>query len=328
MNANLLIDSVVRQTTVLIAQLATSGGLRAPLAHLANQVFVELAKELESQGISKQVTADMFGMALRSYRRRVHRLSSSATDRDRSLWEAVLQFLTHAGVVTRKEVLKRFFRDDENQVRSVLQDLCDSGLVFRLGTGVDTAYRAATSDELSQLSGKTDTTDELVWISIYRQGPISSEELRQSLRLDPSQLQDCVARLVRDGRVQQLGDGRYVSQSAVMPIESGAGWEAAMFDHFQAVVKTLCAKLQSLDEATPSSELGGSTYSFNVWPGHPHEAEVRGALSAFRRKYTELRERVQRYNTEQGLPTEYTRVVIYGGQHLTCQESSPEHPDE
>jgi len=36
MNALVLIDSVVRQTTVLMAQLATSGGIRAPLAHLAN----------------------------------------------------------------------------------------------------------------------------------------------------------------------------------------------------------------------------------------------------------------------------------------------------
>ena len=50
MNTQLLIDFIVRQTTVLIAQLATSGGLRAPLAHIANQVFAELARKLEEQG--------------------------------------------------------------------------------------------------------------------------------------------------------------------------------------------------------------------------------------------------------------------------------------
>lgn len=44
MNVRLLIDSVVRQTTVLLAQLATNGGARAPLAHVANQVFLELAR--------------------------------------------------------------------------------------------------------------------------------------------------------------------------------------------------------------------------------------------------------------------------------------------
>ena len=33
MNLQLLIDSIIRQTTVLIAQLATAQGVRAPLAH-------------------------------------------------------------------------------------------------------------------------------------------------------------------------------------------------------------------------------------------------------------------------------------------------------
>jgi hypothetical protein len=68
-DSRLLIDAVVRQTTLLIAQLATSAGIRAPLAHLADQVFLELAREIEQQGVSKKVAADMFGIALRSYQR-------------------------------------------------------------------------------------------------------------------------------------------------------------------------------------------------------------------------------------------------------------------
>jgi hypothetical protein len=63
MNVRLLIDTIVREATVLIAQLATSGGLRAPLAHVAGQVFVELAAELEREGVTKKVSADMFGLA-------------------------------------------------------------------------------------------------------------------------------------------------------------------------------------------------------------------------------------------------------------------------
>ena len=88
MDLKLLIDGIVRQTTVLIAQLATSGGVRAPLAHVAGQVFVELARELEAQGVSRKVSADMFGMALRAYVRKVQRLSESTTFRGRSLWES------------------------------------------------------------------------------------------------------------------------------------------------------------------------------------------------------------------------------------------------
>ena len=93
MKAHFLIDAIVRQTTVLIAQLATAGGVRAPLAHVANQVFLDLAKELEAQGVSRKVGADMFGMALRAYTRKVRRLAQCATDQNRSLWEAVYDFV-------------------------------------------------------------------------------------------------------------------------------------------------------------------------------------------------------------------------------------------
>src|SRR6185369_9709449 len=69
--ARLLIEAIVRQMTVLLAELATSGGLRAPLANVADRVFIELARELDEHGVSRSVSADMFGMALRTYLRRI-----------------------------------------------------------------------------------------------------------------------------------------------------------------------------------------------------------------------------------------------------------------
>jgi hypothetical protein len=47
MTIDVLIHAIVAQTTVLIAHLATSRGIRAPLAQIANQVFLDLAAELE-----------------------------------------------------------------------------------------------------------------------------------------------------------------------------------------------------------------------------------------------------------------------------------------
>jgi hypothetical protein len=148
-NVQLLIDSIVRQTTVLIAQLATAGGARAPLAHVANQVFLYLAEELDSQGVSRKVCADMFGLALRTYQRKVQRLAESNTDRGRSLWEAVFQYLDEQKIATRNQVLVRFNRDDDQLVRGVLHDLTESGLIFSSGTGDGTVYRAATKDDVS-----------------------------------------------------------------------------------------------------------------------------------------------------------------------------------
>src|SRR3954454_14766320 len=141
MTIELLIHAIVRQTTILIAQLATSQGVRAPLAQVANQVFMDLVRELERQGLSRKVCADMFGMALRTYRRKIQRLSESSTERGRSLWEAVLSYVDDAGIATRADVLRRFHRDDEELVRGMLHDLCESSLLFRTGAGAGTAYR-------------------------------------------------------------------------------------------------------------------------------------------------------------------------------------------
>src|SRR5690606_26268664 len=125
MNTKALIDGLVRQTTVLIAHVATSAGLRAPLAHVANQIFVDLTTELERQGVGQKVIADMFGLALRSYQQKLRRLSESATDHGRSLWEAVYEFLSQKQAVRRVDVLQRFCRDDARTVKSILKDLCD-----------------------------------------------------------------------------------------------------------------------------------------------------------------------------------------------------------
>ena len=54
MNVKILIDAIVRQTTLLIAQLSTAAGIRAPLAHIADHVFLDLARELEQQGLGAQ----------------------------------------------------------------------------------------------------------------------------------------------------------------------------------------------------------------------------------------------------------------------------------
>ena len=45
MSSELLIEAIVRQTTILIAQLATAGGGRTQLSDLAEQVFLDLVRD-------------------------------------------------------------------------------------------------------------------------------------------------------------------------------------------------------------------------------------------------------------------------------------------
>lgn len=316
MNAQLLIDSIVRQVTILIAQLATSGGIRAPLAHLANQVFLELANELEAQGVSRKVSADMFGMALRAYIRKVRRLSEAESQQGRTLWQAVLDFVKNEQLVSRSRVLERFALDGEVEVSAVLKDLSDSGLIFSSGSGKKAVFRVASNEELGRLSQLASEAglDELAWVLVYRDGPIDEAELAKLMRKDDG-VRDLVTRLVESGRVQRSNQGKLVARDFVIPLGSSEGWEAAVFDHVQAVVQTVCQRLaQNALDAESVVPVGGSTYSFDVWPGHPLEADVKAQLADFRARAGALRKRVEDYNEEHGLEQHYQQIIHYGGQ--------------
>src|SRR5690606_410321 len=133
MYLKLLIEGIARQTTVLLAQLSTTSGARAPLSRLADQVFLNLAQEIEAQGISKAVVADMFGLALRSYQKKTRRLEQSATEVSRTLWEAVYDYIRDEDR-ERQSIMERFRWDCEREVASVLSDLVSSGLIYVTGS--------------------------------------------------------------------------------------------------------------------------------------------------------------------------------------------------
>lgn len=332
MNAQLLIDAVVQQVTVLIAQLATSGGLRAPVAHIANQVFVQLARELESQGVSRKVSADMFGMALRAYIRKLRRLTEAETDPGSTLWRAVLEFIRSAPLVTRTQLRERFARDEERQLLSVAHDLIESGLVFRSGAGARAVYRAATEAELGELSrvSAEHGFEEWLWVLVYRDGPLSEAALSERTARPAADLAVALERLISEGRVQRLADGRLTARDFVVPLGSARGWEAAVYDHLKAVVQTVTQRLQlSESGGVDNGSVGGSTYGFDVWPGHPFEQEVMQLLRSFRERAGELRARVEQHNRQSGVPARFSEVVSYVGQCVFERErETNEEPHE
>ncbi len=324
MTIELLIHAIVRQTTILIAQLATSRGLRAPLAQIADQVFIDLVRELERQGVSRKVSADMFGVGLRTYRRKIQRLSESSTERGRSLWEVVLEHVRTNQLVTRHEILTRFPSDDEAQIRAVLRDLCESQLLFSSGTGQNTSYRAASEDELATLQRKlgAEGKGELLMAFMYREGPLTIKEITERGQVDPSAIEATIEHLLSAGRIERLDDGgtpRFRARALVIPLGAPVGWEAAVFDHFQALVSTILIRLGENRAAALEDQVGGSTYTIDVWPGHPLADEVYGTLGRIRAMVGDLRARVVEYDRTREtreLPDPHTRVVIYAGQCL------------
>jgi hypothetical protein len=186
MNINLLIDAIVEQTTVLIAQLATAAGARTSLSNTANQVFVSLVSELKQQGLGNKLIADMFGLSLRTYHNKIRRLSESSTEHGQSLWSAVLEFVQERSTVTRAQVLLRFPHDDAATVRSVLGDLTETGMIYQKGSGDALSYRASKANEDDAADDDRDALAlaNLFWITVARNSPIQRDRLRQLLRVE------------------------------------------------------------------------------------------------------------------------------------------------
>lgn len=320
MNVNLLIDAITRQTMVLVAQLATQHGARAQLARVANQVFLDLVAELKSQGLGRKVIADMFGLSLRTYHDKVQRLSESATEQGRSLWEAVLSYLEEREVASRADVLQRFCRDDEATVRGVLRDLVETGLVFQTGRGDGTGYRIASAEELGALGRKSNPEDEeaFLWVQVHNNAPIGRAALREIVRMDGTRFDAAIDALIAEGRVREEG-GLLQVDSCVIPRGAAFGWEASVFDHYQAVVTLITSKLQRRERrAMPGDTVGGTTFRYDIWRGHPLEDEVLGFLRRVREEGTSLRERVEAIGRS-GNANPY-QVIFYVGQTVRADE--------
>ncbi len=328
MNVKLLIDAIVQQTTVLIAQLSTAAGVRAPLAHVADQVFLELSRELEAQGLGRKVVADMFGMALRGYQKRVQRLTESQTVRDRTLWEVVLEHVREREHITRRQILARFAHDSEAAVAAVLHDLVTSGLLYSSGQGQSTLYRATAESALRELvgEGQLDSLSAMAHAMVYHHGALGLSELTAKLASDEASVRRAVQLALADGRLRTSDPERLTELRAaelVIPIDAETGWEAAVFDHFQALVSAIGAKLQGAGpRATQRDLIGGTTLTFDIAPGHPLEQEVLGLLARVRTDLNAVWSRVCAHNGANPIPDDdRIRVRFYFGQNVLDSES-------
>jgi hypothetical protein len=329
MNPQLLIQSVIQQTTVFLAQLATAGGARTPLSQVASQVFVDLSSELQNHGLTKNVIADMFGMTLRTYHRRVRELAESSSVEGRTVWEAVLEFIRAEEPVRSAEIHRRFARDDRDVVAGALSDLVSGGFCYRSGRGTGAVYRAAQESDFG--AGSEDerqvAIQHLVWQIVHRSGPCSVEHVVTVSRLSDVDVPSALAVLSGDGRVQfedSSGVRLYSSARIDVPVGQSEGWEAAVFDHFQAMVGALSAKIASGENRSAASDFtGGATFTLDLWPGHPLEREALGSLGRMRETLTELRLRIDEHNhAAHQEPTE--RLVVYVGQHFRTDRTQSE----
>lgn len=326
MHAARLIDALVRQTTVLIASLATASGQRAQLAHVANLVFADLVRELREQGIGNKVIADMFGMALRTYRRKVARLSASQTVQGKSLWEAVLAHVQQHGPLARGDVLLRFARDDEVVLRSVLLDLVETGLLQASGGGDSVQLSAAPASPSPDPAQQAASLESLVLVALHRSGPLDLDGLAQVVPAGREELALALEQLVESGlcTLEQRGaHKRWSCERCVIGFGDELGWEAAVLDHYQAMVGALVSKLRSgTRRSALADRIGGSTFVFDLWEGHPLQERALGYLRSMREQGSALRREVEEHTAAEPMPegARPLRVTAYVGQNVTTVE--------
>jgi hypothetical protein len=138
------IEELIRDSMAQVARLATAGGARVSLSRVTDQAFLELTTELERQGVTKHVIADMFGMALRTYHRRVRHVREQQAER-RTVWEGVLELVRASQPISAHVVQQHFLRHPGELVAGALNDLVHSGLATRRGWGDNAVYRLASA---------------------------------------------------------------------------------------------------------------------------------------------------------------------------------------
>ena len=122
------------------------------------------------------------------------------------------------------------------------------------------------------------------------------------------------------GARRRDGAEHFTAEHILIPVGETAGWEAAVVDHHRAVLNAIAAKLSTRTRtSTAADEVGGTTLTFDLWPGHPREQEVRACCA--RRAPSCCRSGKRWRRTTASTPARETyQVHYYCGQYVVEEE--------
>lgn len=307
MNHKLLLVAVVREVARLAAAIATYKDARASLANLDVHLFGALADALQRQGVGRRVSADMLGMVKRAFLRKVGKAKASITDRGRSLWEAVYDFVALSREVHVTQIEQRFCRDDAETLQGVLADMRESGVVRVQGRGKDALYRIPNAQELElEFKQRQDATD-LVWTLIHHGTSTREALLARGVR--PEEVDRSIAKLLEAQRIESsFAHGVECFHSSGYSIPAGTALEGAVLDHLHAVTTTLVTVISRPDEVA-----GATTFQLDVWPDHPLYAETLALYRDSRQRLSSLRTKIDAHNAASGQRLLGRRLNAYMG---------------
>lgn len=118
--------SVAYESGRIIASCAVRDGKRRNLSWVSDTLLAGIADELEAQGVTRKVAADMFGVSLRTYQRQVSRDVPAHAGVTTS---TMILTRLRRGAATRAEILSWFPSSRGQEVGSILSDMIAAGVL-------------------------------------------------------------------------------------------------------------------------------------------------------------------------------------------------------
>ena len=149
----------------------------------------------------------------------------------------------------------------------------------------------------------------------------------ERLRLAPAVVAAVLQRLTEQGRLELHGD-HYESHDFRVPLGASSGWEAAVLDHVQAVVQTICQRLLAGPVVPAGRRRTGRWQHVPLRRlGRPStdRRSARSTLALSRRALAPARARRGLQPGRMARPRRFRQVVVYGGQCTHERERARGH---
>jgi len=332
----LLIDGVARQSVRLIAHIATFAG-RSRLSGLTEQMFGWMVTALREEcDLNHGVIQSMLALPRSTYFDRLSRRSESG--HGVNLWLAILlQFQRRAPAPLSVEELAQILpRVDEHSLRGILADLQKQELIAcATGGASNLAWERFAIVDAERVKTVIDCALEdissMLLVAVYQNGPIGVSALAERLGLAVAEIEDGLLDLNDRGLIdvdRSNGAERWDCKGLDIAFENVEAWHAAVYDHVHAVVNAVIGKLRSeKTQACMEDEVGGSTFSYEVWPGHPHEKRVGALFKKVRAEGNQLLEELRVFEQSEAAKAkppaaQRRKVVFYCGQAVHHQDES------
>lgn len=270
----------------LFATLASRNPLRMYFADIAGKTLLDIVQVLREDGISQEAIAASFGLTMNGYRAKMRRLQDlhhaegeAEGEEPRTLLERVFgEVVGAAGAWLEAGPLARKFRGVKaDTLNGILHFLVQSGVVEQRGRGRARAWRAV------ERLPSVETTALDTAVLLYREGPLTASQLASRLGLSETTVTQHLDELRAGGRLRvsrnEAGEQAWRATEFHIPLDTPAGYEAALFDHLSTVIQAICKKVRlGRHTASLGDRVGGATFTFHVPVDDPLWAEVSSNL--------------------------------------------------